>query len=72
MLPTFAAFVPLVANGAKPFHSYYGFTLGNGGVSEEGAICAGWLREKGFQKVAAVTEIWSGLQLVIRVKDRLP
>ena len=23
-------------------------------------------------KVAAVTEIWSGLQLVIRVKDRLP
>jgi hypothetical protein len=23
-------------------------------------------------KVAAITEIWSGLQLVIRVKDRLP
>ena len=23
-------------------------------------------------KVAAVTDIWSGLQLVIRVKDRLP
>ena len=23
-------------------------------------------------KVAAVNEIWSGLQLVIRVKDRLP
>ena len=23
-------------------------------------------------KVAAVTEVWSGLQLVIRVKDRLP
>jgi hypothetical protein len=23
-------------------------------------------------KVAAITEIWSGLQLVIRVQDRLP
>ena len=23
-------------------------------------------------KVAAISEIWSGLQLVIRVKDRLP
>jgi hypothetical protein len=53
--------VPVVStNGAKPFHSYYGFTLGNGGVSEEGAICAGWLREKGFQRVAAVTEISPG------------
>ena len=42
--------VPVVStNGAKPFHSYYGFTLGNGGVSEEGAFCAGWLRKKGFQ-----------------------
>jgi len=53
--------VPVVStNGAKPFHSYYGFTLGNGGVSEEGALCAGWLREKGFQRVAAVTEISPG------------
>jgi ABC-type branched-subunit amino acid transport system substrate-binding protein len=53
--------VPLVStNGAKPFHSYYGFTLGNGGVSEEGAICAGWLRQKGFERVAAVTEISPG------------
>jgi ABC-type branched-subunit amino acid transport system substrate-binding protein len=53
--------VPLVStNGAKPFHSYYGFTLGNGGVSEEGAICAGWLRDKGFERVAAVTEISPG------------
>lgn len=53
--------VPVIStNGAKPFHSYYGFTLGNGGVSEEGAICAGWLRERGFHKVAAVTEISPG------------
>lgn len=53
--------VPVVStNGAKPFHSYYGFTLGNGGVSEEGALCAGWLRDKGFQRVAAVTEISPG------------
>ena len=53
--------VPVVStNGAKPFHSYYGFTLGNGGVSEEGALCAGWLREKRFQRVAAVTEISPG------------
>jgi branched-chain amino acid transport system substrate-binding protein len=53
--------VPVVStNGAKPFHSRYGFTLGNGGVSEEGAFCAGWLRKKGFQRVAAVTEISPG------------
>jgi ABC-type branched-subunit amino acid transport system substrate-binding protein len=53
--------VPVVStNGAKPFHSHYGFTLGNGGVSEEGSICAGWLREKGFQRVAAVTELSPG------------
>jgi branched-chain amino acid transport system substrate-binding protein len=53
--------VPVVStNGAKPFHSYYGFTLGNGGVSEEGAICAGWLRERGFEKIAAVTEVSPG------------
>jgi branched-chain amino acid transport system substrate-binding protein len=53
--------VPVIStNGAKPFHSYYGFTLGNGGVSEEGAICAGWLRVRGFQKVAAVTEVSPG------------
>jgi ABC-type branched-subunit amino acid transport system substrate-binding protein len=53
--------VPLISNnGAKAFHSYYGFTLGNGGVSEEGALLAGWLREKGFQRVAAVTELSPG------------
>jgi len=53
--------VPIVStNGAKPFHSYYGFTLGNGGVSEEGAICAGWLQQRGFQRVAAVTETSPG------------
>ncbi len=53
--------VPVVStNGAKPFHSQYGFTLGNGGVSEEGAFCAGWLRKKGFERVAAVTEISPG------------
>ncbi len=50
----------LSTNGAKAFHSYYGFTLGNGGVSEEGAFCAGWLRRKGFQRVAAVTETSPG------------
>jgi ABC-type branched-subunit amino acid transport system substrate-binding protein len=53
--------VPVVStNGAKPFHSYYGFTLGNGGVSEEGSICAGWLQQRGFQRVAAVTELSPG------------
>ena len=53
--------VPVVStNGAKPFHSHYGFTLGNGGVSEEGAICAGWLRRKGFERVAAITEASPG------------
>lgn len=53
--------VPAISNnGAKAFHSYYGFTLGNGGVSEEGAFCAGWLRKKGFERVAAVTEISPG------------
>jgi branched-chain amino acid transport system substrate-binding protein len=53
--------VPVVStNGAKKFHSKYGFTLGNGGVSEEGALCAGWLRKKGFQRVASVTEISPG------------
>jgi ABC-type branched-subunit amino acid transport system substrate-binding protein len=53
--------VPVMStNGAKKFHSHYGFTLGNGGVSEEGAFCAGWLRKKGFERVAAVTEISPG------------
>ncbi len=53
--------VPMVStNGAKPFHSYYGFTTGNGGVSEEGAIMAGWLRENAHQRVAMITEISPG------------
>ncbi len=52
----------LSTNGAKPFHSYYGFTTGNGGVSEEGAIMAGWLRQKGHQRVAMITEISPGGQ----------
>ena len=53
--------VPLVSNnGSKPFHSYYGFTIGNGGVSEEGAIMAGWLRANGHNRVAMVTEISPG------------
>ena len=53
--------VPMLStNGAKPFHSYYGFTTGNGGVSEEGAIMAGWLRENGHQRVAMITEISPG------------
>ncbi len=39
--------VPLIStNGAKAFNSTYGFTLGNGGVSEEGTLVAGWLRER--------------------------
>jgi branched-chain amino acid transport system substrate-binding protein len=53
--------VPLVStNGAKAFHSYYGFTIGNGGVSEEGSIMAGWLRESGHQRVAMITEVSPG------------
>ena len=39
-------------NGAKAFNSTYGFTLGNGGVSEEGALVAGWLREHAFTRIA--------------------
>ena len=50
----------LSTNGAKPYHSRYGFTLGNAGLSEEGAICAGWLRERGFQRIAMITEISPG------------
>ena len=50
----------LSTNGAKAYHSQYGFTLGNAGLSEEGAICAGWLREGGFQKIAMITEISPG------------
>ena len=43
--------VPVVStNGAKAVSSTYGFTLGNGGVSEEGALVAGWLREQGFRR----------------------
>jgi ABC-type branched-subunit amino acid transport system substrate-binding protein len=53
--------VPLIStNGAKAFHSRYGFTIGNGGVSEEGSIMAGWLRESGFRRVAMVTEMSPG------------
>jgi branched-chain amino acid transport system substrate-binding protein len=53
--------VPLVStNGAKSFHSYYGFTIGNGGVSEEGSIMAGWLREAGHRRVAMITEVSPG------------
>jgi ABC-type branched-subunit amino acid transport system substrate-binding protein len=53
--------VPMIStNGAKAYNSYYGFTTGNGGVSEEGAMMAGWLREKGHQRVAMITEISPG------------
>jgi branched-chain amino acid transport system substrate-binding protein len=49
--------VPLMSqNGAKAYHSYYGFTIGNGGVSEEGPVMAGWHRTKGHRRVGAVTE----------------
>jgi len=55
--------VPLVStNGAKAFHSRYGFTTGNGGVSEEGSIMAGWLRGSGLERVAMVTEVSPGGQ----------
>jgi branched-chain amino acid transport system substrate-binding protein len=53
--------VPLIStNGAKSFHSRYGFTTGNGGVSEEGAIMAGWLRVAGHRRVGMVTEVSPG------------
>ena len=55
--------VPLISsNGAKDFHSRYGFTIGNGGVSEEGSIMAGWLRGAGHTRVGMVTEISPGGQ----------
>jgi len=55
--------VPMIStNGAKDFHSYYGFTVGNGGVSEEGPMMAGWLADKGYQRVAMVTEVSPGGQ----------
>jgi ABC-type branched-subunit amino acid transport system substrate-binding protein len=55
--------VPLVStNGAKDFHSYYGFTIGNGGVSEEGSIMAGWLNQQDYRRVAMVTEVSPGGQ----------
>jgi branched-chain amino acid transport system substrate-binding protein len=55
--------VPLVStNGAKDFHSYYGFTIGNGGVSEEGSIMAGWLNQRDYRRVAMVTEVSPGGQ----------
>jgi len=64
LLPTIERLrVPLVStNGAKDFHSRYGFTMGNGGVSEEGAIMAGWLRSAGHARVGMVTEISPGGQ----------
>jgi branched-chain amino acid transport system substrate-binding protein len=53
--------VPMVStNGAKAFHSHYGFTVGNGGVSEEGSVMAGWLRSNGHMRVAMVTEVSPG------------
>ncbi len=53
--------VPLIStNGAKAFNSTYGFTLGNGGVSEEGTLVAGWLRERAFTRIAAITELSPG------------
>lgn len=55
--------VPLVShNGAKAFHSRYGFTIGNGGVSEEGSIMAGWLGASGYRRVGMVTEVSPGGQ----------
>ena len=53
--------VPMIStNGAKDFHSQYGFTTGNGGVSEEGSIMAGWLRQQGHRRVAMITEVSPG------------
>ena len=49
--------VPCISsNGAKAWHSKYGFTLGNGGVSEESAIMADWCRDRGYTKVGCIVE----------------
>jgi branched-chain amino acid transport system substrate-binding protein len=49
--------VPCVSsNGAKAWHSKYGFTIGNGGVSEESAIMADWCRGQGHTNVACIVE----------------
>ncbi|GMU77232.1 MAG: hypothetical protein AMXMBFR46_00330 [Acidimicrobiia bacterium] len=55
--------VPLISTGgSKEFASEYGFMVGNGGVSEEGALMAGWLRANGHRRVAMLTEISPGMR----------
>ncbi len=46
----------LSTNGAKAWHSKYGFTLGNGGVSEESAIMADWCRDQGYNRIGCIVE----------------
>jgi len=53
--------VPCVSsNGAKAWHSRYGFTLGNGGVSEEGTMMADWCRQQGHTRVGHLVETSPG------------
>ncbi|MGO8864337.1 MAG: ABC transporter substrate-binding protein [Acidimicrobiales bacterium] len=55
--------VPLIShNGSRVFSSHYGFTIANGGLAEEGAMMAGWLRDKGHLRVGTVVEISPGGQ----------
>ena len=44
------------SNGAKAWHSRFGFTLGNGGVSEEGTLMADWCRQQGYTRVGHLVE----------------
>jgi ABC-type branched-subunit amino acid transport system substrate-binding protein len=53
--------VPAVTwTGTDRYHGEYCFNLGNGGLSEEGALMATWIRRNGFKTVGMIHEISPG------------
>jgi branched-chain amino acid transport system substrate-binding protein len=53
--------VPSVTwTGTDRYHGEYCFNLGNGGLAEEAAIMATWIRRRGFKTVGMIHEISPG------------
>jgi ABC-type branched-subunit amino acid transport system substrate-binding protein len=53
--------VPAVTwTGTDRYHGEFCFNLGNGGLAEEGAIMASWIRRSGYRTVGMIHEISPG------------
>jgi ABC-type branched-subunit amino acid transport system substrate-binding protein len=53
--------VPAVTwTGTDRYHGEYCFNLGNGGLAEEGALMARWIRRRGYRTVGMIHELSPG------------